>query len=119
HLAPRCSSLTTSHDYLPSPFFSFFLLMLPRPPRSTLFPYTTLFRSRRRGAAVPAGTKPGVAPQAVRPAPDPGCGGGLPEHATAFLQVLRGLRRRLDAGAGRTARGRAIARRPLGAGPAR
>src|SRR5437870_13397682 len=27
----------------------FFLLMLPRPPRSTLFPYTTLFRS---GAAV-------------------------------------------------------------------
>src|SRR5205807_1757423 len=27
-----------------SPFFSF---MLPRPPRSTLFPYTTLFRSRK------------------------------------------------------------------------
>src|SRR5690242_9770827 len=27
-----------------------FFLMLPRPPRSTLFPYTTLFRSgRRRG----------------------------------------------------------------------
>src|SRR5205814_6152303 len=24
-----------------------------RPPRSTLFPYTTLFRSRRRAAAVP------------------------------------------------------------------
>src|SRR5438552_5394552 len=23
--------------------------MVPRPPRSTLFPYTTLFRSRRRG----------------------------------------------------------------------
>src|SRR5688572_32513083 len=34
----------------------FFFLMLPRPPRSTLFPYTTLFRSaavasRRRGFA--------------------------------------------------------------------
>src|SRR5690349_3530087 len=28
--------------------FSFFLLMLRRPPRSTLFPYTTLFRSVRR-----------------------------------------------------------------------
>src|SRR5689334_25071747 len=28
-------------------FFSFFFLMLRRPPRSTLFPYTTLFRSRR------------------------------------------------------------------------
>src|SRR5438067_12297387 len=25
--------------------FSFLFLMLPRPPRSTLFPYTTLFRS--------------------------------------------------------------------------
>src|SRR5690349_24003539 len=28
-------------------FCSFFFLMIPRPPRSTLFPYTTLFRSRR------------------------------------------------------------------------
>src|SRR6266536_4047131 len=28
----------------------FFFLMIRRPPRSTLFPYTTLFRSRRRGA---------------------------------------------------------------------
>src|SRR5947207_6618799 len=27
------------------PSFSFFFLMLPRPPTSTLFPYTTLFRS--------------------------------------------------------------------------
>src|SRR5438046_4402579 len=26
-----------------------FVLMVPRPPRSTLFPYTTLFRSRVRG----------------------------------------------------------------------
>src|SRR2546430_8781342 len=28
-------------------FCSFFFLMIRRPPRSTLFPYTTLFRSRR------------------------------------------------------------------------
>src|SRR6266436_1025327 len=28
----------------------FFFLMLRRPPRSTLFPYTTLFRSRRQAA---------------------------------------------------------------------
>src|SRR5438034_8380666 len=28
-------------------FFFFFFLMLRRPPRSTLFPYTTLFRSRQ------------------------------------------------------------------------
>src|SRR5258707_6009756 len=34
--------------------FLFFFLMIRRPPRSTLFPYTTLFRSpqaRRRAAA--------------------------------------------------------------------
>src|SRR5690349_22362523 len=30
----------------------FFFLMIPRPPRSTLFPYTTLFRSRARAGAV-------------------------------------------------------------------
>src|SRR3712207_9108966 len=29
----------------------FFFLMIRRPPRSTLFPYTTLFRSARRGGA--------------------------------------------------------------------
>src|SRR2546429_2020086 len=28
-------------------FFLFFFLMIRRPPRSTLFPYTTLFRSER------------------------------------------------------------------------
>src|SRR6266540_5041352 len=28
-------------------FYFFFFLMIRRPPRSTLFPYTTLFRSRR------------------------------------------------------------------------
>src|SRR5260370_4465077 len=31
-----------SHNYI---FVSFFFLMIRRPPRSTLFPYTTLFRS--------------------------------------------------------------------------
>src|SRR2546422_9202978 len=30
--------------------FFFFFLMIRRPPRSTLFPYTTLFRSRDRSA---------------------------------------------------------------------
>src|SRR5437588_1984679 len=35
----------------------FFFLMIRRPPRSTLFPYTTLFRSSRAGAAgAPGGT---------------------------------------------------------------
>src|SRR5229473_6766935 len=31
--------------YFYSPFSFFFFLMIRRPPRSTLFPYTTLFRS--------------------------------------------------------------------------
>src|SRR3712207_9308788 len=31
--------------------FEFFFLMIRRPPRSTLFPYTTLFRSAHAGAA--------------------------------------------------------------------
>src|SRR5256885_15556967 len=33
-------------------FFFFFFLMIRRPPRSTLFPYTTLFRSPRGPRAV-------------------------------------------------------------------
>src|SRR5258708_25636887 len=32
-------------------FFLFFFLMIRRPPRSTLFPYTTLFRSLSRNSA--------------------------------------------------------------------
>src|SRR5258706_15872928 len=36
-------------------FFFFFFLMIRRPPRSTLFPYTTLFRSWRAGAGLQAG----------------------------------------------------------------
>src|SRR5699024_11520574 len=35
----------TSSCHRPSLLLFFFLLMIPRPPRSTLFPYTTLFRS--------------------------------------------------------------------------
>src|SRR2546422_10458116 len=45
---------------------SFFFLMIRRPPRSTLFPYTTLFRSRAGGRAV-ARRRPGV----LRDAPAP------------------------------------------------
>src|SRR5215217_9350106 len=51
-------------------FFFFFFLMIRRPPRSTLFPYTTLFRSAGALEAVltggthhsrPAGHQDGVA----------------------------------------------------------
>src|SRR3989442_1893076 len=37
--------------------FLFFFLMIRRPPRSTLFPYTTLFRSSR-SIASPTSTRP-------------------------------------------------------------
>src|SRR5207302_9162380 len=36
--------------------YLFFLLIIPPPPSSTLFPYTTLFRSPRDCARVEAGT---------------------------------------------------------------
>src|SRR5262249_61598076 len=36
------------------PYF-FFFLMIPRPPRSTLFPYTTLFRSAEESVLTPQG----------------------------------------------------------------
>src|SRR3989449_7797959 len=58
--------------------------MIRRPPRSTLFPYTTLFRSRRRG---PAGTGTGGAVISgaayVRPA-TLATGGGAVARLTAI-----------------------------------
>src|SRR5712675_2497164 len=52
--------------------FFFFFLMIRRPPRSTLFPYTTLFRSARTSSCrprqsrrTPAGSR---APRSSRPA---------------------------------------------------
>src|SRR4051794_9750195 len=41
----RSSSAPSSLSPILLPFFFFFFLMIRRPPRSTLFPYTTLFRS--------------------------------------------------------------------------
>src|SRR5262245_66437195 len=49
--------------YVSLQFFFFFFLMIRRPPRSTLFPYTTLFRSARRT------TPPAPAPAACDRAP--------------------------------------------------
>src|SRR5206468_12378450 len=49
NLTPR---LVCRQSMLPPHAFSlFFFHMIRRPPRSTLFPYTTLFRSRRLPAA--------------------------------------------------------------------
>src|SRR5438046_6405309 len=53
----------------------FFFLMLRRPPRSTLFPYTTLFRSVREGRPVarlsPLAVQPEVPRDGARPHPPP------------------------------------------------
>src|SRR2546430_17739697 len=46
-------------------FFFFFFLMIRRPPRSTLFPYTTLFRSI--GEMPPGEVPPGVMPPGKAP----------------------------------------------------
>src|SRR2546430_10845963 len=49
----------------------FFFLMIRRPPRSTLFPYTTLFRSRATGA-VAEGDGPQLARAHAAQVPRPG-----------------------------------------------
>src|SRR3712207_7450181 len=41
--------------------------MIRRPPRSTLFPYTTLFRSPRHRGRPAAAADPGAEPDRVRP----------------------------------------------------
>src|SRR2546421_8778811 len=57
--------------------FSFFFLMIRRPPRSTLFPYTTLFRSGRGARPRPSRT----------PTPPPGARSrGRSEEHTSELQ---------------------------------
>src|SRR2546430_13223258 len=53
--------------------------MIRRPPRSTLFPYTTLFRSDRRGREPRAGAGRDAAPVGER---DAGGAGALPRAPT-------------------------------------
>src|SRR2546430_17512606 len=43
---------------------AFFFLMIRRPPRSTLFPYTTLFRSRASARSSPVSRRPIPTPPA-------------------------------------------------------
>src|SRR5829696_804653 len=62
-------------------FFFFFFLMIRRPPRSTLFPYTTLFRSRRLTTA----------PVQAFPAGLRMVGGNRSEEHTSELQSLTNL----------------------------
>src|SRR5205814_9802165 len=44
-----------STRYVYSDIYCFIFLLSPQPPRSTLFPYTTLFRSRKKRDEIEAG----------------------------------------------------------------
>src|SRR5690606_41926967 len=63
HYRPLISDYTP-HRLSLLPFF-FFFSMIRRPPRSTLFPYTTLFRSSRSPQEYPR--TPNGAPRTLRP----------------------------------------------------
>src|SRR5215216_2378004 len=100
----------------------FFFLMIRRPPRSTLFPYTTLFRSRRpgrparraslcsaplregdraRGGAGGGRRERGGRERRGLPAGHPADPRGLPRLARRSRLPARGARRRrIDRGAG-------------------
>src|SRR2546427_9259430 len=67
-----------SAPFLSLSFISFFFLMIRRPPRSTLFPYTTLFRSPRRHPAANAACS-------ARPGPWPTRGGGRRDRKSTRL----------------------------------
>src|SRR6266480_5967602 len=76
-------------------FFFFFFLMIRRPPRSTLFPYTTLFRSRWRDALVlevDVRRRVERPLEAIRP-----IDGTRPPHAVDVADLIRDL----DPGFGR------------------
>src|SRR5256886_14848717 len=60
-------------------FLLFFFLMIRRPPRSTLFPYTTLFRSASEL----------MTQQLIAVAPGFGVGSGAPKRHPAAVQVRR------------------------------
>src|SRR3989440_10367352 len=66
--------------------FFFFFLMIRRPPRSTLFPYTTLFRSRREHAL--RGARPVAAELLARHHADPALRGRPPLAAHLRLREL-------------------------------
>src|SRR2546428_13010982 len=57
-------------------YFFFFFLMIRRPPRSTLFPYTTLFRSRLDDRPDTPGRDPGPGPAPHDVEDVRQCGGG-------------------------------------------
>src|SRR5438046_10232912 len=75
--------------FLPSLFCTstfFFFLMIRRPPRSTLFPYTTLFRSQTSGPSMRCHASDGLAALTARGGPE-----RRSEEHTSELQSLTNL----------------------------
>src|SRR3712207_7089320 len=73
--------------------YFFFFLMIRRPPRSTLFPYTTLFRSprsrrsrRRRRAGRASGSASTPGPRSWATSAAPRCAASRSEEHTSELQ---------------------------------
>src|SRR3712207_6990922 len=67
-------------------YMFFFFLMIRRPPRSTLFPYTTLFRSRLSPSAGSRPCTPKERPTGCRPSPPVAFGPWRSEEHTSELQ---------------------------------
>src|SRR3989454_12449409 len=92
-----CSCLSTLLAVLRLLFF--FFLMIRRPPRSTLFPYTTLFRSPCSG---PRGAALGEHARSLRAAgvdqgvPPRGPGISVPGHSHRPRRQVRDLLRRSE-----------------------
>src|SRR2546425_8337694 len=72
--------------------FCFFFLMIRRPPRSTLFPYTTLFRSHMNGLVRERWGSMGL----VKVEVDRGVGGGAPGTPAPYAAVGHVFFRSLD-----------------------
>src|SRR2546425_1769097 len=73
---------------LPTSFIFFFFLMIRRPPRSTLFPYTTLFRSARRARRRRPLARGAARRYRPRQAPAGGGSAARSEEHTSELQSL-------------------------------
>src|SRR2546426_8081547 len=94
-----CSSFSSIVSSCSCFFFFFFFLMIRRPPRSTLFPYTTLFRSGRgrgHGAArihelATRGRRHGAGWERVQPGP---WGRDTSGHRITLMLESRTRRRR-------------------------
>src|SRR5260221_10900551 len=84
---------------------SFFFLMIRRPPRSTLFPYTTLFRSH--AAQRIAGFGETIDGRSIRPP------GRAARDQASFFEFTQSLGQNLVAQLGQNGPQRAVARRPL------